>query len=67
MEITVNHKKFNLDEVCSIEHMLSNVLKVNAKGVAVAVNQNVIAKSTWPLHVLKHGDQVLLIKATQGG
>jgi sulfur carrier protein len=67
MEITVNHKKFNVDVACSIEHMLLAVLQTQTKGIAIAVNQCVISKSTWPVHQLQHGDQVILIKATQGG
>lgn len=37
------------------------------KGVAVAVNGNVVARATWPMHPLADGDRVLIIRATQGG
>jgi len=67
MEITVNHKNYDLDDACSIEQMLSVVLPSQAKGIAIAVNQNIISKSSWPLIKLQKGDQVMLIKATQGG
>jgi sulfur carrier protein len=41
---------------------------VNArKGVAVAVNGNVIPASQWSDHVLSHNDKLMIIKATQGG
>jgi sulfur carrier protein len=39
----------------------------NTKGIAIAVNQQIIPKSQWNTHSIKHGDQLTLIKATQGG
>ena len=35
-----------------------------ANGIAVAVNQQVVAKSQWHAHLLKDQDKVLIIKAT---
>ncbi|TKC05922.1 sulfur carrier protein ThiS [Pedobacter frigoris] len=67
MKVTVNHKSYVLDEACSVEQMLSVVLQNEAKGIAVAINQNIISKSYWSSQLLQEGDQVLLIKATQGG
>lgn len=66
MEISVNQQHYQLKEPCSVEQMLS-LVNAPAKGIAVAVNQTIIAKSDWPLHVLRQGDRVMLIKATQGG
>ncbi|MBE9598317.1 sulfur carrier protein ThiS [Pedobacter sp. MC2016-24] len=66
MEITVNQQNHQLNEPCSVEQMLF-MLEAPAKGIAVAVNHSIISKSDWPNHVLKHGDQIMLIKATQGG
>lgn len=67
MEITVNHKSYVVDEACSVEQLLALVLPQEAKGIAVAVNQNIVAKPDWSACTLSHGDQVILIKATQGG
>lgn len=67
MEITVNHKTYVFDEACSVEQLLALVLPQEAKGIAVAINQNIVAKTDWPACTLRHGDQVILIKATQGG
>lgn len=67
MEITVNQQNHQLKEACSVEQMLSIVLAQEAKGIAVAVNQTIISKSQWRAHLLQEGDQVMLIKATQGG
>ncbi|WP_254778970.1 sulfur carrier protein ThiS [Pedobacter sp. ok626] len=67
MEITVNHQPHQLKDTCSVEQMLSIVLSGAVKGIAVAINQTIVSKSNWSSHLLKEGDQVMLIKATQGG
>ena len=36
-------------------------------GIAVAVNQSVIAKADWGRTLLAEEDQVVIIQATQGG
>jgi sulfur carrier protein len=66
MEVIVNQENYQLNEPCSIEQMLS-IVQAPAKGIAVAINQTIIARSQWAAHGLKHGDQIMLIKATQGG
>jgi sulfur carrier protein len=67
MEITINQQHHQLKESCSVAEMLATVLFGEAKGIAVAVNQTIITKPTWAEHLLQEGDQVMLIKATQGG
>lgn len=67
MEITVNHKNYQLQEICSVEQMLNNVLQIPAQGIAVAINQTIIPKSDWGKRQLQAGDKVTLIRATQGG
>jgi sulfur carrier protein len=67
MEITVNHQSYSVSEACSLQQMLDIVLLQPAKGIAIAVNQEIIAKSNWSNHFLKSGDNLTIIKATQGG
>ena len=67
MEITVNEKKYDLEQSCTVEQMLAAVLEIEARGIAVAINQNIVPKTDWPVQTLRQGDQVILIKATQGG
>lgn len=67
MEITVNNQLFTLTGPSSVTQLLSTVLQVPGTGIAVAVNQTIVSKSDWPAYVLQPGDQVVLIKATQGG
>jgi sulfur carrier protein len=37
------------------------------KGVAVAVNDEVVPRSTWDEHEVRDGDRVEILKAAQGG
>jgi sulfur carrier protein len=67
MEITINHDLYDIEETCSVEHLLTAVLQSGVRGIAVAVNQNIVPKSSWSQHLLHPGDQIILIKATQGG
>ncbi|MDF4202924.1 sulfur carrier protein ThiS [Maribacter sp. SA7] len=42
-------------------------LGISVKGIAVAVNENIISKTEWKVKTLNENDEVLVIKATQGG
>jgi len=42
-------------------------LSPDRPGVAVAVNDRVVRRSQWATHVLRPGDRVEIITATQGG
>lgn len=67
MEVTINNQNYQLNESCSIEQMLTAVISTEANGIAIAVNQTIISKSVWDTYLLNPGDQVMVIKATQGG
>lgn len=67
MEITVNQQTYQVAAVCSVQHLLTVVLNTTANGIALAVNQAIIPKSNWERHTLNPGDQIIIIKATQGG
>jgi sulfur carrier protein len=42
-------------------------LAVPARGVAVAVNGEVVRRAEWPAHRLLDGDRVEVLTAAQGG
>lgn len=66
MEITVNSEiKTIQSELLSV--LIKDMLGEKTKGIAVAINQNVIPKTDWEKTSLKANDNVLIIKATQGG
>lgn len=67
MEITVNQQAYQVTDECSVQQMLTVVLNQPAKGLAVAINQTIIPKTDWESYALNPGDQIIIIKATQGG
>jgi len=67
MEIKLNNQITIFPESCTVQQLLDDVLAEKQKGIAVAVNSSVIPKTDWNHHYLTNRDEVLIIKATQGG
>ena len=67
MEVTVNQQSYSVSDDCSLQQMINHVLLLPANGIAIAVNQEIIVKNEWSNHMLKAGDHLTIIKATQGG
>ncbi|MBI3510433.1 MAG: sulfur carrier protein ThiS [Bacteroidetes bacterium] len=69
MEIKVNNvsKKISEQGKFTLQQLLDAEIPGAHKGIAVAVNSNVIPKNNWNDHALLSGDEILIIKATQGG
>jgi len=67
MEITFNNQTRQIEAKSSIQIALNNWIGDKQKGIAVAVNETVVPKAQWDSYELQHNDNVLVIKATQGG
>jgi sulfur carrier protein len=67
MEIKLNNQPKFFETQCTLQQLLDEMLPAKQKGIAVAVNKTVIPKVDWHNHSLKQDDDVLIIKATQGG
>ncbi len=67
MEIILNQQTTQIPETFSVQQLLQSLFPGIQQGIAVAVNQTIVPKAKWPQHVLQPQDNVLLIKATQGG
>ena len=68
MELQINHQKISFyEDSLSIMEMLNYRFPDHRTGIAVAVNQHIIAKTEWHIFFLQPGDDVLVITATQGG
>ena len=67
MEIIINQKLTEIPDHFSVEQLLSLLFENSRKGIAVAINQAIIPKKEWPIHILHSSDKITLIKATQGG
>ena len=67
MIISVNNTQLELDTPYNISVVLQNLQFHQTKGLAVAVNNQVVPKSAWELYQLQENDKVTIIRATQGG
>jgi sulfur carrier protein len=67
MNVTVNKKPVELPVSAGITDLIQQLNLPSAQGIAIAVNQQVIPKSEWNTCILKDNDEILLIRATQGG
>jgi sulfur carrier protein len=67
MEIFLNNKPENVNQDASLDEIVTCCLGDKQKGIAVAVNETVVPKDLWQSTILKTNDNVLIIKATQGG
>ncbi|KAA5532082.1 sulfur carrier protein ThiS [Paenimyroides baculatum] len=68
MELTINHqKKFFKKPPSSLEQLLLSENLKKEKGIAVALNNQVVPQKHWGSAQLKSNDTILIITATQGG
>lgn len=68
MQIELNGETRSLDaEILDVEALLRDLQIEQRRGVAIAINDRVIPKSTWETHTVQDGDRVEIIRATQGG
>ncbi|MGS4345612.1 sulfur carrier protein ThiS [Myroides odoratus] len=68
MELQINNQKIHVDQPkVSIQLLLNMHWPNQQKGLAVAVNAQVIAKADWETYLLSEADDILIITATQGG
>jgi sulfur carrier protein len=67
MEITLNDQIHTIAESTMLSEIVLSQLGEKQNGVAVALNNSVIPKSLWQTTLLKSNDNILIIKATQGG
>jgi len=68
MDIFINGTPVVVAESASVSAALSAINHISMQGgIAIAVNNQVVPRTEWENKQLQAGDQVTLIKATQGG
>ncbi|MCD6012913.1 MAG: thiamine biosynthesis protein ThiS [Flavipsychrobacter sp.] len=67
MNIYINSKPQELSSDSKITDALALLNITAQKGIAIAINNNVIPKSEWDTYILQEEDKVMLIRAAQGG
>ena len=66
MTVTVNGERRELADGVTVADLVADLL-VEARGVAVAVNSEVVSRSRWDGTRLAAGDRVEVLGAAQGG
>jgi sulfur carrier protein len=66
MTVVVNGEERALDGPVSVDGLVA-VLGVDRRGLAVAVNGEVVPRSTWAGHDVVDGDHVEILTIAQGG
>ena len=66
MSLIVNGEPAPIAAPATIADLLA-ALDAPPRGLAVAVNAEVIPRGSWPVHELRDGDRVEVVTAVQGG
>ena len=66
MELTVNGVGRRVSDEVTVAELVRDVTP-QPRGVAVAVNGEVVPRTDWPATVLRGGDRVEVLSAAQGG
>lgn len=66
MQVTLNGEATEVADGATVADLVGGHLP-SPRGVAVAVNAEVVPRSAWPSATLRDGDRVELLTAAQGG
>ena len=67
MDLLVNNKSEKLQSGNKLSQLLLQLNLFEKRGIAVAVNNAVVARHDWDNYELKENDKVTIIRPTQGG
>lgn len=67
MTIFLNNQAKELSESSSVSALLQLLQLEHMRGIAVAINDQVVPRSNWDTYQLQENDRLTLIRATQGG
>jgi sulfur carrier protein len=67
MTISLNNQIVEVEMHTMLSNLVSQQLGEKQNGVAVAVNGQVVPRTSWSEVTVNENDEILIIKATQGG
>lgn len=67
IDIIVNGESMTFQESVSILELIQQLQLIDKKGIAIAVNEEIIPKSQWEVYFLSVADKIIIIHATAGG
>ncbi len=66
MTVKINNESVELESGITLAQLAVS-RKLPDKGIAVAVNNNMVIRTEWEKAVLKDGDDIVILKAFCGG
>lgn len=66
MKVKINNRAVELADGTTVS-ALAEERRLPEKGVAVAVNNEMLPREEWPAYVIKDGDDIVILKAFCGG
>lgn len=67
MEVIINQENKVVPEETTLQQAIEKLGILHGQGTAIAINQSVIPRNKWNSTYLKPQDNILIIKASQGG
>lgn len=67
MTITVNDEAKSFPDISTLQDLVESLGLVGKAGIAIAVNDAVVTRTSWSECQLGDSDRVTIIQATQGG
>jgi sulfur carrier protein len=67
MKVVFNDLETETEEDCTLSFFLTAQNLNERQGIAVAINGRVVPRKQWSEYLLNPKDEILVIKATQGG
>ena len=67
MTISLNNQTQEIEAQTVLSELVFLHVGEKQKGIAVAINGQVIPKTSWEQTLVSENDDILIIKATQGG
>ena len=67
MIVYVNNEPRELSAPTTLHQLLEACGVQARRGMAIAINSQVISREVWEQHKLQPGDRIMLIRASKGG
>ena len=67
MTISLNNQTVEIEAQQVLASLISEQVGEKQNGIAVAINGQVVPKTSWTEVTINENDEILIIKATQGG
>lgn len=65
--VYINNKEYKLEDASTVSDAINSVAELPKRGIAIALNNEVVPSAQWGTKILSDGDRLTIIKAFYGG